>query len=154
MRGESTLTFVAGFVVGGITVALLDPRRGAARRAMLRDKGFSAVKDAAELASRRTRDLRQRLRGLVYEAKAKMSEQQVPDDVLVERIRAQLGRPVSHPRAVEVRAENGHVVLSGPILADEAEDFIRRVSRIAGVRSIESRLELHDSPGDVPSLQH
>jgi len=154
MRGESTLTFVAGFVVGGITVALLDPRRGAARRALLRDKTLSAVKDAAETGSRRARDLRQRLRGVVYEAKARMSEQDVPDDILVERVRAQIGRPVSHPRAVEVRAESGRVILSGPILADEADDLIRRISRVPGVRSIESQLDLHADAGDDPSLQH
>ena len=153
MRG-STLGFLTGFLAGGVTVALLDPRRGAARRAMLRDKGFSAVKDAAETASRRTRDLRQRLQGIVYEAKARMSEQQVPDDILIERVRAQLGRPVSHPRAIEVRAESGKVVLSGPILADEAEDLIQRISRIPGVRSIESQLEVHAEPGDIPPLQH
>jgi osmotically-inducible protein OsmY len=153
MRG-SILGFLTGFVAGGVTVALLDPRRGAARRALLRDKGISAVKDAAETASRRARDLRQRLQGVVYEAKARRSEQQVSDDILVERVRAQLGRPVSHPRALEVRAEDGCVVLSGPILAEEAEELIRRVSRIPGVRSIESRLELHDDAGDVPSLEH
>ena len=83
-----------------------------------------------------------------------MSEQQVPDDILIERVRAQLGRPVSHPRAIEVRAESGKVVLSGPILADEAEDLIQRISRIPGVRSIESQLEVHAEPGDIPSLQH
>jgi osmotically-inducible protein OsmY len=154
MRAESTLTFLAGFVVGGITVALLDPRRGAARRALLRDKALSAAKDVAETGSRRARDLRQRLRGVVYEAKARMAEQDVADDILVERVRAQIGRPVSHPRAIEVRAQNGRVVLSGPILAEEAEDLIRRVSAIPGVRSIESQLELHSEPGDDPSLQH
>jgi osmotically-inducible protein OsmY len=153
-RGESTLTFLAGFALGGITVALLDPRRGAARRALLRDKALSAVKDAAETGSRRARDLSQRLRGVVYEAKARMSEQDVPDDILVERVRAQIGRPVSHPRAIEVRAENGRVILSGPILAEEAEDLIRRVSEIPGVRSIESQLELHTDASDIPSLQH
>jgi osmotically-inducible protein OsmY len=154
MMRESPLSFVVGFVLGGVTVALLDPRRGAARRALLRDKAFSAVKDAAETGSRRARDLRQRLHGVVYEAKARMSEQDVPDDILVERVRAQIGRPVSHPRAIEVRAENGRVILSGPILADEADDLIRRISRIAGVRSIESQLDLHTDSGDVPSLQH
>jgi osmotically-inducible protein OsmY len=153
MRG-STLGFLTGFVAGGITVALLDPRRGAARRAALRDKGLSAVRDAAETASRHVRDLRQRLQGIVYESKARMSEQPVPDDILVERVRAQLGRPVSNPRAVEVRAQDGCVVLSGPILADEAEELIRRISRIPGVRSIESQLELHADASDIPSLQH
>ena len=154
MRGASPLSFVAGFIVGGVTMALLDPRRGAARRALLRDKALSAVRDAAETGSRRARDLRQRLQGVVYEAKARMSEQDVPDDILIERVRAQIGRPVSHPRAIDVRAERGRVVLSGPILADEADDLIRRISRIPGVRSIESQLELHTDSGDVPSLQH
>jgi hypothetical protein len=45
-------------------------------------------------------------------------------------------------------------VLSGPILAEEAEDLIERVSKIPGVRSIESRLEIHADAGDIPSLQH
>jgi osmotically-inducible protein OsmY len=150
----NTLGFLTGFVAGGITVALLDPRRGAARRAALRDKGLSAVKDAAEIAGRRARDMRQRLQGVVYEATARMSEVQVADDILVERVRAQLGHPVSHPRAIEVSATNGCVVLSGPILTDEADELIRRISRVPGVRSIESQLELHDEAGDVPSLQH
>jgi len=154
MRTETTWSFLAGFVVGGVTVALLDPRRGAARRAVLRDKSMSAAKGAAEVVARRGRDLQHRVRGLVYEAKARLSEEEVPDDVLVERVRAQLGRPVSHPRAIDVRARNGCVILAGPILADEVDDLISQVSRIAGVRSIESELDLHDEPGDVPALQH
>lgn len=154
MRTETTWSFVAGFVLGGATVALLDPRRGAARRAVLRDKSFSTARDAAEVASRRARDLGHRLRGVVYEAKARLSNEEVPDDILVERVRAQLGRPVSHPRAIRVDAQDGCVVLAGPILAGEAEELIRQVSRIAGVRSIRSELDLHDEPGDVPALQH
>ena len=47
MRTETTWSFLAGFVVGGVTVALLDPRRGAARRALLRDKSRAVAKDAA-----------------------------------------------------------------------------------------------------------
>jgi len=53
-----------------------------------------------------------------------------------------------------VRAESGRVILSGPILADEADDLIRRISRVPGVRSIESQLDLHADAGDDPSLQH
>ncbi|MFL5309539.1 MAG: BON domain-containing protein [Myxococcales bacterium] len=154
MRTETTWGFFAGFVVGGVTVALLDPRRGAARRAVLRDKGISAAKNAAGAAARRGRDLRHRLRGVVYETKARLSEEQVPDDILVERVRAQLGRPVSHPRAIDVRVQDGCVVLAGPILAAEVDDLISQVSRIAGVRSIRSELDLHDEPGSVPALQH
>ena len=154
MGSERTWSFVGGFVAGAAAVYLLDPRRGAARRALLRDKGLAATRHAAEAAGRRGRDVRQRLRGLVYETKARLRDELVPDEVLVERVRAQLGRPVSHLRAIEVRALDGCVTLSGPILASEAEDLIDLVARIAGVRSIESELELHDVPGNVPSLHH
>jgi osmotically-inducible protein OsmY len=144
-------SFVAGFVVGGVTVALLGRRR---QRAVLRDKSVSGAREVAGGVTRRARDLRQRLRGMVYQAKSRLAEEEVPDDILVERVRAQLGRPVSRPGAIDVRARNGCVILAGPILADEVEDLIRRVSLIAGVRSIRSELDLHDEPGNVPALQH
>ncbi|HEX9574887.1 MAG TPA: BON domain-containing protein [Myxococcales bacterium] len=144
-------SFVAGFVVGAVTVALLGRRR---QRAVLGDKNVSGAREAAGGVTRRARDLRQRLRGMVYQAKSRLAEEEVPDDILVERVRAQLGRPVSHPGAIDVRARNGCVILAGPILADEVEDLIRQVSLIAGVRSIQSELDLHDEPGNVPALQH
>jgi osmotically-inducible protein OsmY len=151
MRTETTWSLVAGFVLGGATVALVGRRR---QRALLRDKSLSLAKDAAGAAKRRTRDLRHRLRGVVYETKSRLSQDDVPDDILVERVRAQLGRPVSHPRAIDVRAQEGCVILAGPILADEVDDLIQQISRIAGVRSIRSELDLHDEPGDLPALQH
>ena|SRR2546423_1965438 len=154
MRTETTWSFLAGFVVGGVTVALLDPRRGAARRALLRDKSRAVAKDAADIAARRGRDVQHRLRGMVYETKARLADEPVPDDILIERVRAQLGRPVSHPRAIDVRAQDGCVILAGPILAAEVDDLIRQVSLIAGVRSIRSELDLHEEPGNVPALQH
>ena len=151
MRTETTWSLVAGFVLGGATVALVGRRR---QRALLRDKSLSLAKDAAGAAKRRPRDLRHRLRGVVYETKSRLSQDDVPDDILVERVRAQLGRPVSHPRAIDVRAQEGCVILAGPILAEEVDDLIRQISRIAGVRSIRSELDLHDEPGDLPALQH
>src|SRR5712664_1436747 len=100
MRAAS---FVTGFVLGGVTVALLGRRR---QRAVLRDKSLSAARDAAGGVARRGRDLRHRLRGIVYRAKSRLADEEVPDDILVERVRAQLGRPVSHPRAIDVRAQD------------------------------------------------
>jgi len=148
MRARS---FVAGFVVGGVTVALLGRRR---RRAVLRDESVYGAGDAACGVTSRAGNLRQRLRGMVFRAQSGPAEEDIPDDILVERVRAQLERPVSHPRAIDVRAQDGCVILAGPILADEVEDLIRQVASIAGVRSIQSELDLHDEPGDVPALQH
>jgi osmotically-inducible protein OsmY len=144
-------SFVAGFVLGGVTVALLGRRR---RRAVMGDESFYGAGDAAGGMTPRGGKLRQRLRGMVYRAKPGPAGEEIPDDILVERVRAQLERPVSHPRAIDVRAQDGCVFLAGPILAAEVEDLIRQVASIAGVRSIQSELDLHDQPGDVPALQH
>jgi len=149
MRSEGRFKFVAGFALGAAAMALFGRAR---RRAVLRDKSVSFARGTACAAGRRARDLGHRLRGLVYQTKARLSQEQIPDDILVERVRARLGKPVSHPRAIEVRA--GCVVLAGPILADEAHDLIRQVSRIPGVVAIDCELDLHDEPGDVPALQH
>jgi hypothetical protein len=141
-------SFVAGFVVGGVTVAVLGRRR---RRVLGDEVVFSR---GGGRGVSRGRALRQRLRGMVYQAKQGLGVEEVPDDILVERVRAQLGLPVSHPQAIDVRARNGCVILAGPVLADEVEDLIRQVERIAGVRSIQSELDLHDEAGDLPALQH
>jgi osmotically-inducible protein OsmY len=60
---------------------------------------------------------------------------------------------VSHPGALDVQAQDGTVVLSGNILRREVDDLISRVGKIRGVRHVESRLTVHDQPGDVPDLQ-
>ena len=150
-RESSLVPFLFGFGAGVLFAALVDPRRGAARRAQIRDKGLSLFRRAGEEARREARDLTQRVQGKVYESKHAAEE--VPDDVLVERVRAQLGRPVSHPRAIHVVAENGVVTLAGQILRGEVDDAIARVARIRGVRSVRNDLEVIDSPGTNPDLQ-
>lgn len=75
MASRSNWKFAAGFVLGGAFVALLGGRR---RRAILRDKSASFARDAAGMATRRARDLRHRLRGLVYEAKARLRTRKSP----------------------------------------------------------------------------
>lgn len=77
----------------------------------------------------------------------------VSDEKLVSRIRSRVGRYLSNPRAVEVTAVNGHVTLDGPILADEVRSVIDCVNAVDGVRSLESRLDVHDYPGSHPSLR-
>ncbi|HSB27732.1 MAG TPA: hypothetical protein VLE19_07750, partial [Pyrinomonadaceae bacterium] len=82
-----------------------------------------------------------------------LRREKVSDDVLEARIRSKLGRIVSHPHAIEVKAIEGLVILRGPILTAEVHPLLNAVAVIRGVRNIENHLELHETPDDVPALQ-
>ena len=77
----------------------------------------------------------------------------VPDGKLTSSIRSKISALVSNPSAIKVSAVNGNVALSGPILADEVREVIDCVTEMQGVRSLESRLDVHDYPGSHPDLQ-
>ncbi len=143
-------TLLAGFGAGAVFAALVDPRRGAARRAKLRDKAVSLLHQASREAARQSRNLSQRAQGTAYELTH--ANEQVDDDVLVERVRAQLGRPVSHPRAIQVSARDGEVTLSGQILRSEVEELLYRVGRIRGVKAVHNELEVLAAPAPNPGL--
>lgn len=100
-----------------------------------------------------TRDLKNRTLGLQAQLKARAEAGPVDDVVLAERVRARLGRMVSHPRAVKVMTHEGRVSLSGDLLADEVDDLLEAIARIPGVRQVEDHLTLHEAPGAVPALQ-
>jgi hypothetical protein len=79
--------------------------------------------------------------------------EQVDDLVLAERVRATLGRVVSHPHAIQVVSSGGFVVLRGPILEREAEPLLSAARHVRGVREVIDQLERHEQAGTVPSLQ-
>lgn len=68
-------------------------------------------------------------------------------------LQAAIASCVSYPQAIDVKVLNGNVTLSGPILADEVRDLIDSVTELEGVRSLESRLDVHDYEGGHPALQ-
>lgn len=153
-RSWSPIAWTAiGFGLGLVAYALLDSRRGAARRAMLVDKTKSFGRELIDRTERRAQDLKWRAQGSAHELKARMQEEDVPNHILEERVRAQLGRPVTHPRALDVRAEDGCITLSGPILAHEVDELLRRVGKVRGVREVRNQLEVHQTPENIPSLQ-
>jgi uncharacterized membrane protein len=146
-------TTLAALGLGASFMYFYDPDRGRRRRALVRDQATSMranMDDAIEVG---VRDLRNRVRGLLAEGMARLSDQSAPDWILEERVRAELGRFSRHSGAIEVSAGEGHITLKGPVLRDEAERLVQATAAVRGVSGVTNALEVHDEPGDVPGLQ-
>lgn len=147
------VAFGTGLGIGTGLMFLLDPNQGKRRRAMLRDKCYSAARKTGEGMEVTARDLRNRTYGLVSDVQSRFSSAPGDDAVLIDRVRAKLGRIVSHPRAIDVSVQNGRATLSGPILTAEVPQLLACVNRISGVNQVVNQLEAHDEPGNHPKLQ-
>jgi osmotically-inducible protein OsmY len=144
---------LTGFGLGLGLVFLLDPQRGARRRAMLRDAAMRAMQSAGGAAETVARDMRNRAAGTAAELAARMRDDDADDRTVAERVRAKLGRVVSHPHAVRVTASKGIVTLTGPILQAEVPRLIHTVERVRGVRDVINQLDEHRHAAHIPSLQ-
>ncbi len=127
---------LTGLGLGAGLMYFLDPDVGRRRRAKVRDKARHLAKVANETAANSTRDMRNRVRGLITESRRRASEKQVSDDILIDRVRARLGRLVAHPHGVEVSASEGRVTLKGAIRAVEVPALLIALSKVRGVRGL------------------
>lgn len=144
---------LVGAGIGAALAFLLDPAAGGRRRALLRDKAVRATRKTREGLQGHSRDLANRARGLSAEVRGRRADEPVDDRRVLERVRAQLGRVSTHPRAIDVESSNGDVTLRGPILASEVEPLLGAVAAVRGVRSVVNHLEPHAFDDGVPSLQ-
>ena len=139
--------------LGAAGMYLLDPTWGARRRGIARDKLVHGATKSADGVAAAARDMAHRMEGLIAETRARLGREEVPDEVLVARVRSALGRACSHPHAVEVTAQNGRVTLRGPVLAAEAAKLVSFIRSVRGVSEVVDELDVHDTPGNVPALQ-
>ena len=144
---------LAGLGLGFGLVYLLDPARGGRRRALVRDTAVSGMHTAADAADTTVRDLRNRVAGTAAAVYSRLTPDTANDQTIVDRVRAKLGRVVSHPHAITVTSENHVVTLSGPILAVEVPRLLRTIEGIRGVRDVINELEEYKQAGNIPSLQ-
>lgn len=140
--------------IGAIAMYALDPDRGRRRRAIARDKARSFIASTRDAVGVTRRDLAHRVQGLRARARRLFQPASAPDDLqLIERVRARMGRLVSHPHAVQVGARDGCVTLSGPILTHEVAPLLTAVRGVWGVADVVDRLVSYDSADHVSSLQ-
>jgi uncharacterized membrane protein len=152
-RNNGVLTLLGGAAAGAGLMYLLDPDRGNRRRALLRDKAVRAEHVGASAGDKAFRDLRNRAVGVIAQTLGTLRREAVADEKLLQRVRTKLGRCSTHPHAIKAAVRDGHVRLSGPILAEEVDCVLKGAWSVRGVRSVEDRLEVHEQPGDVASLQ-
>lgn len=139
--------------LGAAAMYYFDPARGRHRRALIRDQLVHSRHKAQHGLAVVGRDVRNRTVGTTASMRSLLHSPRVDDAVLADRVRAAIGRVVSHPSSIEVGAHDGTVTLAGPILADEAPFLIDCVRHVRGVRDIDDQLQLHSEPGNVPGLQ-
>ena len=150
---KKELSLVGGLGLGAGLMYLLDPDRGARRRAVIRDQFVHASHQARREFERTIHDLDNRTQGVLAKALSPVLSEPATDEVLVERVRARMGRVVSHPHAIHVAAADGAVTLTGAIMAGEVRRLLRAASTVRGVKSVENLLEPHETPGHIPGLQ-
>ena len=154
MTNHNWMLFTTGAAVGASVMCLLDPGRGARRRALVRDQVVRASHKTADGLDALSRDVANRARGVAAEAWGAMHGGHTGTRKLVERVRSELGRVVSHPRAIDVTAsDDGCVCLTGPILSAEADQVVAAIRSVRGVCEVEDRLARHETAEGVPTLQ-
>jgi uncharacterized membrane protein/CBS domain-containing protein len=148
------VTAAGAFAAGAITMYLADPARGRRRRAVLRDKSIHLAKVAKDQMGKTARYTSAKTTGLISQTRSMFQRNhQASDPQVRERVRAALGRVISHPHAVAVEVERGVVTLRGPILAREIKPLITTTLRVKGVERVINRLEPHQSGRNTPALQ-
>lgn len=151
--GAGLTGMLAGMALGAGLMYMLDPARGRRRQSLARDKVVHWMHALSDGLCKSGRDIGHRVQGLVAETRACLRPESVDDNKLALRVRAAMGRVVSHAHAVRVDARDGVVILSGPILAHEVPDLINTVRNVRGVRGVEDQLEVHTEAGAIPALQ-
>jgi len=146
-------SWLVGTGLGLGLMYFLDPVQGNRRRALVRDQAVSIINRTDMALEKSYRDMRNRVKGAYYELSGMLSERDVPDWILAERVRSKLGFLTSHPGAVEVDAHKGIATLSGSVLVKDVDRLVAGVSAVRGIKTVENNLTVHNRVEDIPSLQ-
>lgn len=147
------MALLGAAALGAAAMYFLDPQRGNRRQKRLRDRVVHAGHEAADFLGTAQRDSVNRVRGIAAQARRAFSDDTADDTVLEERVRAELGRLVSHPGAIDVEAVDGVVLLRGYVLERERDTLVDGVRKVRGVESVDDLLEVHETPDNIPALQ-
>jgi uncharacterized membrane protein len=146
-------TLLVSMGIGAGLMYFFDPQHGERRRTLVRDRANQFVDTLDDSIDMAVQDARNRARGVLSEMTARLSEEEAPDWILEERVRANLGRVTRRSRPLIVSAEGGRVTLSGPVLHEEEDLILKAAKRTRGVHEVESQLQAFESPESIPPFQ-
>jgi osmotically-inducible protein OsmY len=146
-----TLGAAGALVLGAGLVWLLDSRSGRSRRAWLRDKSASVLRETGDFCRRSGRYIGGRMRGAVADTRSIVRDrigvrgEPISDERLIARIRSELGRVATNVRAIEITSRDGYVTLSGEAPNSEIDRICTIALGVRGVRGIDNRLRFGGS---------
>ena len=153
-RSAGYRSIIGSLGVGAIAMFFMDPQRGRRRRALVRDQVVRLTHRMRDAQRVTAADIANRGSGLRAMARRWLRrDRPASDRDVTERVRARLGRVVSHPHAIEAAVRDGHVTLSGSILLEEVQPLVSAVKSVEGVHSVEDRLSAYAEARGVSALQ-
>jgi hypothetical protein len=149
------ISALAAFATGAAAMYYLDPDLGRRRRALARDKAVKVSHQTRDYAQIKGKQAVGHLKGLALGSRTRIDGWVSPpsDDRLGERVRAHLGRAVTHPGAIDVGVQGGRAQLTGHVLAHEVNRLIGAVKSTPGVHGVDNMLSVHADAVGVPELQ-
>jgi osmotically-inducible protein OsmY len=133
---------------------LWDPDRGKGRRTTWSERAQSRCRGASEAVAAHSRDLSNRARGAMSDVKASTEVETPPtDEVLTDRVRSRLGHLVTHAHSLDVAVDDGIVTISGPVASGVEPPLVDEISRVPGVRDVETDLREQELTESTPELR-
>ena len=148
-------SFATGVAVGTVAMYFLDKDSGRRRRALVHDKFVAAENDVVDMAESAGKLVADHLKGMVATRRFDGAGGDEPktDSQLHERVRARLGRLVSHPRSIQVEVDQGNIRLRGQILTRELDDLLYEIRQMRGIKTVRNELTCHDTAQGISELQ-
>src|SRR5262245_54757995 len=140
----SVFSMMQGLLLGAGFMYLFDPDRGLARRAQLRDQLLQLRSEFEGVVDNGLRDLQQSGRELNAEIVSRLRPDQTSDWLIEHHVRSALSTNGYHTQRVDIRVQDGEVVLSGAALSDEVPDLVQQAYTVPGVRAVSNQLEPHE----------
>jgi hypothetical protein len=145
--GTSQGVAAIGILALGVgAMYFLDPKDGARRRSVFRDKFLSAFGRMATSLERQGRNIWNRANGMMHDARSSFSHEEVDDNTLSQRVRSTLGRYVDNVAAIDVQCASGRVTLRGPVMASQLNRMLKGIRGVRGVSGIDNQLDVRTQP--------